>query len=145
MERYSGEEIVNVGTGEDVTIAELAALIREVVGYRGRLSFDATKPDGTPRKLLNVARLHALGFRATTSLREGLERTYGWFVAGTLTATCALSAARQTRLRLRLGLRRRAVAANPTMPDSSNHTAGGSGTPATYIEYVSPDPVTDTS
>ncbi len=81
MDRYSGEEIVNVGTGEDVTIAEVAAVIREVVGYRGRLSFDATKPDGTPRKVLDVARLHALGFRATTSLREGLERTYAWFLA----------------------------------------------------------------
>ena len=81
MERYDGEEIINVGTGEDVAIAELAALIQQVVGYRGRLSFDASKPDGTPRKLLDVGRLRALGWRHRIGLEAGIAATYRWFVA----------------------------------------------------------------
>lgn len=72
---------VNVGIGEDVTIRELATLVAEVVGYQGRLVFDASKPDGTPRKLLDVSRLQHLGWQAQTTLRDGVERTYQWFLA----------------------------------------------------------------
>lgn len=71
---------VNLGTGVDVTIRELAETIREVIGFAGRLSFDPTKPDGTARKLQDVSRLQALGWRAQVELREGIERTYRWFL-----------------------------------------------------------------
>ncbi|GIW56594.1 MAG: GDP-L-fucose synthase [Nitrospiraceae bacterium] len=80
MQRYDSEEIINVGVGEDVSIAELAQLIADVVGYSGRIVFDTSKPDGTPRKLLDVSRLHALGWRARIPLREGVEQTYRWYV-----------------------------------------------------------------
>ena len=73
--------IINVGTGEDVTIRELAELLQEVTGFGGRLIFDASKPDGTPRKLLDVSRLHGLGWQARTPLERGLGDTYDWFVA----------------------------------------------------------------
>jgi len=81
MRHYSGEEIVNVGVGEDVTIRELAELIRDIVGYEGRLAFDASKPDGTPRKLLDVSRLQAMGWQARIPLREGIEHTYRWYLS----------------------------------------------------------------
>lgn len=68
--------LINIGTGEDVTIRELAELVAEVLGYKGELVFDASKPDGTPRKLLDVTRIHELGWRATTSLRDGIRLTY---------------------------------------------------------------------
>jgi GDP-L-fucose synthase len=71
---------INVGTGEDVTIGELARLVGEVVGYRGRIVFDASKPDGTPRKLLDVSKLKALGWQASTPLPEGLRRAYAAFL-----------------------------------------------------------------
>ena len=77
-----GEEapaLVNIGTGTDLSIAELVDLVMEVVGYRGRVVYDRTKPDGTPRKLLDVGRLSALGWRARTSLREGIARAYAAF------------------------------------------------------------------
>lgn len=80
MDRYAGEEIVNVGTGVDVTIAELAHTVAAVVGFKGKLSFDPSKPDGTPRKLLDVSRAADLGWRATITLREGIESTYRWFI-----------------------------------------------------------------
>ena len=80
MERYAGERHVNVGTGRDLTVRALAEAIREVVGYRGRLVHDRTKPDGAPRKLLDVTRLAALGWRARIELRAGLAGTYRWFV-----------------------------------------------------------------
>ena len=79
MRSYSGERHINVGTGEDVTIQALAEEVCAVVGYEGRLVRDETRPDGTPRKLLNTARLTALGWRPTIGLREGLEQTYRWF------------------------------------------------------------------
>lgn len=79
MERYDEEEIINVGTGEDVTIEELARMIARVVGYGGRIVFDASKPDGTPRKLLDVSRLHATGWKARIGLEEGLSATYRWY------------------------------------------------------------------
>jgi GDP-L-fucose synthase len=80
MENYESSEIINVGTGVDVSIRELAELIGEVVGYGGRIVFDASKPDGTPRKLLDVTRLTEAGWRASISLREGVEATYGWYL-----------------------------------------------------------------
>ena len=80
MDAYSGDAPVNVGTGEDVSISELAETIREVVGYEGDLSYDTSKPDGTPRKLLDVGRLDSLGWRASIPLREGIEQTYAWYL-----------------------------------------------------------------
>ncbi|HMK84568.1 MAG TPA: NAD-dependent epimerase/dehydratase family protein, partial [Steroidobacteraceae bacterium] len=79
LHEYDEEPIVNIGWGEDITIRELAELILSVIGYRGRLDFDATKPDGTPRKLLDVSRLTRLGWRPKISLKEGIERTYAWY------------------------------------------------------------------
>jgi len=70
---------VNVGTGTDLTIRELAELIGQVVGYQGRLEFDTTRPDGTPRKLMDGGRLAALGWQAKIDLRRGLEHAYRWF------------------------------------------------------------------
>lgn len=81
MDRYSGENIVNVGTGQDLAIAELAALVAEVVGYRGALQWDPTKPDGMPRKLMDSSRIAALGWKPTISLRQGLDETYMWYRA----------------------------------------------------------------
>ncbi len=75
-ERYSGDPHVNVGTGEEVSIRGLAERIRDVVGFRGELVFDASKPDGTPRKLSDVSRLHAMGWRHAIPLEEGLRRTH---------------------------------------------------------------------
>jgi GDP-L-fucose synthase len=80
MERYDDAEHINVGTGEDLSILELAELVREVVYPGARLVFDRTKPDGTPRKLLDVSRLHRLGWRHQIALRDGLAATYDWFV-----------------------------------------------------------------
>ena len=80
MRRYSGEEHVNVGTGADVTIRELAEMIAKVVGFQGRMRFDPAKPDGTPRKLLDVSKLTRMGWTATTPLEEGLRRSYRWFL-----------------------------------------------------------------
>lgn len=79
MRQYDGREHINVGTAQDVTIAELAGLIREIVHPRAHIVFDASKPDGTPRKLLDVSRLHALGWTHRTSLKKGLAETYEWF------------------------------------------------------------------
>ncbi len=77
----NGISQINVGTGEDVTIAELAGLIMQVVGYQGKIIYDSTKPDGTPRKLMDVSRLQNLGWKYKTSLAEGIEKTYQWFIA----------------------------------------------------------------
>jgi GDP-L-fucose synthase len=80
LEKYDSPEIINVGCGEDVSVRELAELICDVVGFSGELAWDATKPDGTPRKLLDVAKLRGLGWRATIPLRDGIARTYDWFL-----------------------------------------------------------------
>jgi GDP-L-fucose synthase len=80
MAHYDGAEIINVGTGHDVSIAELAATVQRVVGYPGVLRFDPTKPDGAPQKLLDVRRLHALGWRDRIALEDGIRSTYRWFV-----------------------------------------------------------------
>lgn len=80
MRRYSGESHVNVGCGRDMTIADFAETVRRVVGYQGRLRFDAARPDGAPRKLLDVSMLAELGWRASTPLEDGLRRAYAWFL-----------------------------------------------------------------
>jgi GDP-L-fucose synthase len=74
---------VNIGTGVDLTIKELAEMIKGIVGYQGELVFNTAKPDGTPRKLLDVSKLHALGWQARTSLEDGIKRTYEWYVSKT--------------------------------------------------------------
>jgi GDP-L-fucose synthase len=81
MQNYESSEIINVGVGKDVSIRELADIIREVVGYEGEIVFDTSKPDGTPRKLLDVSRLAEQGWSARIQLREGIERTYDWYLS----------------------------------------------------------------
>jgi GDP-L-fucose synthase len=81
LQNHDSPEIVNVGCGEDVSIGELAETICDVVGFDGELTFDATKPDGTPRKLLDVSKLTVMGWQSKISLREGIARTYEWFLA----------------------------------------------------------------
>ena len=81
LEKYDSPEIINVGCGEDISIRELAELICDVVGFDGELIWDATKPDGTPRKLLDVTKLRALGWKQSIPLRDGIGRTYEWFLA----------------------------------------------------------------
>ncbi len=79
LETYDAPEIVNVGCGEDVSIRELAELVRETVGFTGELAFDPTQPDGTPRKLLDISRLKNLGWAPRIALRDGLRETYAWY------------------------------------------------------------------
>jgi len=81
LEKYDSPEIINVGCGEDISIRELAELICDIVGFDGQLNWDATKPDGTPRKLLDVTKLRSLGWKPSIPLREGIARTYEWFLA----------------------------------------------------------------
>jgi len=76
MKTYSSDKLVNIGTGEDISIAEFARVVAEAVGYTGTISYDHSKPDGTPRKLLDVSRLAQLGWRASTSLKDGIRRAY---------------------------------------------------------------------
>ena len=76
MQRYSGEEMVNIGIGDDMTIAEFARTVAEVVGFKGELNYDTSRPDGTPRKLVDTTKLAALGWRAKTPLRDGLAKAY---------------------------------------------------------------------
>jgi GDP-L-fucose synthase len=85
MNNYSGNEIVNIGVGEDLPINELAEKIKEVVRFNGEIKFDTTKPDGTPRKLVDVTKLNSLGWKASTSLEEGLKKAYQWFLENELT------------------------------------------------------------
>lgn len=80
MERYDGAEFVNVGVGSDLAIRELAEKIAAVVGFKGKIAFDSSKPDGTPQKLMDVSKLTALGWKAKISLDEGLQNTYAWFL-----------------------------------------------------------------
>jgi len=83
MERYSAQDIgefVNIGTGRDLTIRELAETVKRIVGFRGEVIWDASKPDGTPRKLLDISRITALGWKAKTGLEEGIRRAYAWYL-----------------------------------------------------------------
>jgi GDP-L-fucose synthase len=81
MQNYDEQEIVNVGVGEDITIADLARTVARVVGYQGSIEFDPNKPDGTPRKLMDTSRLHAMGWQSSISLEQGIRTTYKWFLA----------------------------------------------------------------
>ncbi|MEJ2717654.1 MAG: GDP-L-fucose synthase [Deltaproteobacteria bacterium] len=81
MEAYDSSDLINIGTGTDITIGELALMMKEIVGFSGEIRFNPAMPDGTPRKLLDVSRMTALGWQASTPLREGLAMTYEWFVA----------------------------------------------------------------
>jgi len=80
MQNYEGEGIVNIGVGEDITIARLAEIVGEVVGYEGEIVYDSSKPDGTPRKLVDVSRINGLGWRASIGLEEGVRSTYQWYL-----------------------------------------------------------------
>jgi GDP-L-fucose synthase len=86
MENYNGRELVNIGTGEDITIKELALTIKEVIGFEGELVFDTSKPDGTPRKLMDVSKLHSLGYKHKIGLREGIKLAYADFKEKLVTA-----------------------------------------------------------
>ena len=79
MDCYSDAMIMNVGAGQDIAIAELAALVAEVVGYQGGMHWDRAKPDGMPRKLMDSSRIAALGWKPSTALADGLRRTYSWY------------------------------------------------------------------
>lgn len=85
MQNYDNEQLINIGWGRDVTIAELAGIVQRVVGFEGRLSFDASKPDGTPRKLLDTSRLKALGWQPKIDLEDGIRSTYQWYLANEAT------------------------------------------------------------
>jgi len=80
MNNYDDPEIVNIGTGEDIEIIELAKMIKDIIGFPGEIKNDLTKPDGTPRKLLDVSKLHGLGWKHKIELRKGIEKTYQWFL-----------------------------------------------------------------
>ena len=81
MDKYDGTDLLNVGVGEDLTIAELAEMVARVVGYDGRIVFDPLRPDGSPRKLLDVTRIHALGWKARIPLEKGIGMTYAWYLS----------------------------------------------------------------
>lgn len=87
MKNYEGNEIVNIGVGEDIAIKDLAYLVKKVTGFEGELKFDTTKPDGTPRKLVDVTRINSLGWKASTSLEDGLQKAYTWFLENELEVT----------------------------------------------------------
>jgi GDP-L-fucose synthase len=80
LENYDEPDIINIGVGEDLSIAELAELVRDIVGFEGKIEYDASKPDGTPRKLVDTSKINALGWKASTGLREGIAATYAWFL-----------------------------------------------------------------
>jgi GDP-L-fucose synthase len=86
----SSEEVrnthINIGTGEEISIADLAVLIAKIIGYTGEFHFDSSKPDGTMRKLTNVSKLHSLGFKHAVSLKEGIERVYQWYLENSANA-----------------------------------------------------------
>ena len=80
MNNYDGDEFINIGVGEDISIIDLANLIKDIVGFEGEIVKDTSKPDGTPRKLMDVSRLNSIGWEAEVSLKEGIERTYEWYL-----------------------------------------------------------------
>jgi GDP-L-fucose synthase len=83
MERYDYQqvgELINIGTGKDITIKDLALMIRDIVGFRGEIAWDSTKPDGTPKKLLDISRIRNLGWEPKTSLEAGIRKTYEWYL-----------------------------------------------------------------
>jgi GDP-L-fucose synthase len=86
MDHYSGLEHVNVGSGSEVTIKELAELVKEVVGFQGKLVWDSSKPDGTPRKLMDSSKIQEMGWKPKVPLKEGLVETYKWYVENVISA-----------------------------------------------------------
>jgi len=86
MGKYDDSEIINIGVGKEITIKELAGLVGDIVGFKGEIHFDTSKPDGTPRKLLDVGKLHALGWRNRIGLPEGISSAYEWYVEERLKA-----------------------------------------------------------
>lgn len=80
MKNYNGKEVLNLGTGKDLTIKELAELLKKVTGFQGKIAWDTTKPDGTPRKLLDVSKLEKIGWRYKTEIEDGLKETYAWYL-----------------------------------------------------------------
>jgi GDP-L-fucose synthase len=80
MNHYRGSEIINIGVGKDLSIQELASIIKRVVGYKGSIAWDHTKPDGTPRKLLDISKAAKLGWQAKVPLEKGLQAEYAWFL-----------------------------------------------------------------
>lgn len=80
MENYNDEQLVNIGTGEDLSIGDLAILIKDIVGFKGKIIFDSSKPDGTPRKLMDVTKLHKLGWKHKIDLSEGIKLAYENFL-----------------------------------------------------------------
>ena len=80
MRNYEGEDIINIGVGEDITIARLAEIVGAVVGFEGEIIYDSSKPDGTPRKLVDVSRINGLGWRASIGLEDGVRSTYQWYL-----------------------------------------------------------------
>ena len=81
MNNYDSSEIINIGTGEDLSIIELANIVKEIIGYKGGIVWDSSKPDGTPRKLLDVSKIQALGWKHSVNLKEGIKRSYEWYKA----------------------------------------------------------------
>ncbi len=84
MNNYEGNEIVNIGVGDDLPIKELAHMIKKVTGFKGELKFDSSKPDGTPRKLVDVTKINSLGWKASTPLEDGIKKAYKWFLENSL-------------------------------------------------------------
>ncbi len=82
MQNYNQPEIINIGTGKDISIADLASLVKSIVDYEGKIVYDHSKPDGTPRKLLDVSKITALGWQPQITMRQGIESTYRWFTQG---------------------------------------------------------------
>jgi GDP-L-fucose synthase len=82
MNNYNDNSIINVGTGRDITILKLALMIKEIIGFTGEINFDSSKPDGTPQKLLDVSKINGIGWLAKTSLKDGIESTYKWYLNG---------------------------------------------------------------
>ena len=79
MQNYESEEPVNIGTGDDIAISELAGIVKEVTGFAGKIVFDTSKPDGTPRKWLDVSKIHNLGWKHKTKLKDGITKVYEWY------------------------------------------------------------------
>ncbi len=105
MERYNSERIVNVGAGRDITIRELGEIIKSLVGFEGAIEFDPSMPDGTPRKLLDIKRIEALGWRPRISLREGIASAYAWYLRNIAVqgVECHASSARRDSVSQRVG------------------------------------------
>jgi GDP-L-fucose synthase len=86
LENYDDDSAINVGTGKDISIKDLAELIKRIVGFEGNIDWDSSKPDGTPRKVLDVSRISSLGWKPKISLEEGIKSTYEWYKAHQLSA-----------------------------------------------------------